>query len=160
MGKRSWGERISVDPQAFGRILRQVRIKQGLSQEQLAFAMTTIAQRKTSGAHISYSWVRIAERGELKSVDTTRIMYAAEALAVPVSQLLPPPAGESETEGTTSGLIMAFRRYGMAEKDIEMLLPLIQQFTAGNQEVRLLIEKFPIPPAGESDEESDDSPDS
>ena len=158
MSRRTWGERISVDPQEFGQILRSVRSEQGLSQENLAMAMTMIERQKVPKGQTSANWVRLAERGALKSVDTQRIMYAAEALGVPVSRLLPPPKDETAANGSAASLIVAFRRYGLAEADIAKLLPLIQQFTAGNQEVRLLVEKIKMPKTENYTEDDPDDP--
>ncbi len=142
MPRRPGGDRIAVDPQAFGHILRDVRIQQGLSQENLALAMTLIERQTNLRGHTSYNWVRLAERGELKSVDSRRILYAAEALHVPVSRLLPPPGPVTATEGSAATLVVAFRRYGLAEADIEKLLAIVQQFTEGNPDVRLLADRI------------------
>ncbi len=167
MPRRSGGDRIAIDPQAFGRILREVRIQQGLSQENLALAMTLIERQTNLRGHTSYNWVRLAERGELKSVDSRRILYAAEALHVPVSRLLPPPGPVTATEGSAANLVVAFRRYGLAEADIEKLLVIVQQFAEGNPDVHLVADRIllsrnnPADPASasrhpEKDRRSDD----
>ena len=141
-------ERIPIDPIAFGRILKTVRQEQGMSQQDLAFAMTLIWRRRMESAKaISLNWVRLAERGDLKSVDRYRIACAAEALHVPVTQLLPPASSEPEESSakTPVDLVVAFRRYGISDADIETLLPLIREFTEGNDAVRMIVENIRIP---------------
>ncbi|PSR22060.1 MAG: hypothetical protein C7B43_20960 [Sulfobacillus benefaciens] len=150
MTQKQWGDRVAVDPEAFGQALRRAREASGLSQENLAFAMTMIWRQREPDVKeiVSFNWVRVAERGQLKSVDANRIVFAAEALKIPLSQLLRPPAtpkGKAALTATPANLVVAFRRYGLSDQDIDKLLPIIQQFAQGNPTVRDIIEHMDIP---------------
>lgn len=120
--QRTRRTRLPVDPEAFGRLLRQVRLERGLSQEALAFAMIPLWKRRHAGT-ISSTWVAQAERGLVKSVDRDRIACAAEALGVSVIRLLPqtdePPATETD-------VALTLRRYGLSDADVERFLVAIQ----------------------------------
>ncbi len=144
MAQHKRGERIYIDAEELGRTVRELRLSANMSQQDLAFA-TTVAWRQLTGIQttISFNWIRLLERGEVRSVNRDRIACVAEALHVPVTRLLPvKKIGQNETPGTTADLVVAFRRYGMTDKDIETLLPFIEQFAHGDDDVRVLVEKI------------------
>jgi len=149
-------ERIAVDPIAFGEHLRSAREAKQWSQYDLSYEMTRIwRERRHSTENISLTWVKAAERGEFKSVDRLRITCAAEALGVPVTRLLPPqstPEAEPRPK-TPADVVVALRGYGMSDADIEKLLPIIQQFHAGNAAVRQWIETHLSNPPASSEED-------
>lgn len=115
--------RLSIDPVAFGRILREVRLSRNMTEQDLADAMTPIWRREDPNRPaISLAWVRRAERGEMASLAKERLAIAAEALAVPLSRLMPP---QEAPPTSRVDLVVYLRGYGVPNDAIDRLVATI-----------------------------------
>ena len=137
--KINYADRIPVDPQAFAAIIRTQRLEHQWSQEDLAYQVTTVLRQITGNPtdKITASWIRMAERGDPRLVRYGRLVALAEVFDVPLTAVAPAPqplktptgAAPSPTAASADAeLIVAFRKYGMQDADIQQLLPVIRQF--------------------------------
>lgn len=119
--------RTVVDSQLFGENLRRIRQLKNMSQEDLAFAMNLLWQQAGEPGKISIGWVKRIEGGTVQSVNRTRILYAAEALNVPVTQLLPTSQTPESETSTETDIVLTLRRYGLSDDQIEEFLIAIRR---------------------------------
>ncbi|PSR37269.1 MAG: hypothetical protein C7B44_04705 [Sulfobacillus thermosulfidooxidans] len=122
--------RLPIDPDEFGQRLANIRRQQGYSQEDLSFAMQQIWKNHQRPGKISTGWVQQVEQGMVRSVDRMRILCAAEALGVPITQLLPPLSADAMPQGTETDIALALRAYGLNDQEIERVLEVVRHIVA------------------------------